>query len=124
MATLLAGTVVVIALEPDAAAMQVLFDVTSALSNVGLDTGVAGRDLSSPTKVAFTIVMLLGRLEIIGLVVLLRTPFVPSRAGKAYGGPSGSREEGSDREQPSDGADGDNPEADRDVGPEHPPPGA
>lgn len=159
VATLFAGTVVVVILEPDAPVLHVAFDVSSALSNVGLDAGVAGRELSAGAKVTFSALMLLGRLEILGLVVLLRAPFVPRRAGRAYlptpgtdgpddagvagqaddaGGDAAAGESGAPDQadetdetdqseragQTADQTADENPDAERDVGPEHPPPGA
>jgi trk system potassium uptake protein TrkH len=48
-----------------------LFDVVSAITNTGLSTGVAAHDLSAPLKGLLCLGMLAGRVEIIGLVVLL-----------------------------------------------------
>lgn len=50
------------------------FDALSALSGVGLSTGVIGPDLSSPLKAVVIIAMLAGRLEFFVLVAL----FLPS----------------------------------------------
>jgi trk system potassium uptake protein TrkH len=48
-----------------------LFDTISALSTVGLSSGVVGADLSDTLKLALTFVMWLGRLEFIAVLVLL-----------------------------------------------------
>lgn len=90
--TLALGTVLLLLLVPGRPPLHVLFDVTSALSNVGLSTGVVDRALGGPPKVALTVLMVLGRLEILGLVVLLRGIVV-------RGGPSGG-----DRHHPPAGA--------------------
>ncbi len=48
-----------------------LFEVVSAMGTVGLSSGVTRPDLAPPLKVLLCINMLLGRLEIIALLVLL-----------------------------------------------------
>lgn len=123
MSTLLAGVITVSVLEPTARTMHVLFDVTSSLSNVGLDAGVVGGDLGSTTKIVFTVLMLVGRLEILGLVVLLRAPFVPDgpeQRDASTAAPADADHEATPVEDDAE----ENPEAEEDVGPEHPPPGA
>lgn len=126
--TLFAGTVLVVVLEPTAATLHVLFDVSSALSNVGLDTGVAGRDLGAPATVVFILLMLLGRLEILGLIVLLRAPFVPTRSPdrETHAGTRESDVAGRESLDQRGRAAGEDQaeQAQREVGPEHPPPGA
>lgn len=52
-------------------AMESLFDTVSALSTVGLGTGVVGPDLPDRLTVLFTFAMWLGRLEFIAVLVLL-----------------------------------------------------
>lgn len=74
--SLMAGAFLLLLLAPGERPDAVLFDVTSALSNVGLDTGIVDRDLGWAPKTTFIVVMLLGRLEILGLLVLLRTVVV------------------------------------------------
>jgi trk system potassium uptake protein TrkH len=51
--------------------LDALFDVVSAVGTVGLSTGVVGPALESPLKLLLCLVMLLGRLEILALLVLL-----------------------------------------------------
>ncbi len=51
--------------------MAALFDVTSALSTVGLSVGVSGPSLSDPLKLLLSFLMLAGRVEIIGLAIVL-----------------------------------------------------
>jgi trk system potassium uptake protein TrkH len=62
--TIAAGTAVVGALT-DAALRDVLFEVTSAVSNVGLSTGVADAELSGTGKGVFSLLMYLGRVELL-----------------------------------------------------------
>lgn len=83
VATLAAGTFVLLLLVPSARPHHVLFDVTSALSNVGLDTGVVDRSLPGSAKAGFVALMVLGRLEILGLLVLARTVVVRAEGGEA-----------------------------------------
>lgn len=80
--TLAAGAFAMLLLVPGAAPQHVLFDVTSALSNVGLDTGVVDRDLHGPAKATFILLMALGRLEILGLLVLARVFVVAQEGGE------------------------------------------
>lgn len=75
--TLVMGTFVMMLLVPGQDPHRLLFDVASALSNVGLDAGVVDRELGWAPKSTLTLLMVLGRLEILGFVVLLRTVGVP-----------------------------------------------
>lgn len=59
-----------LSLLTDAPAAVVAFDTASALSNVGLDTGLAGGQLPWSGKVLLTLVMYLGRLELLAALVL------------------------------------------------------
>lgn len=52
-------------------ALDALFEVTSALSTVGLSTGISAPDLAPLLKLLLCVDMLLGRLEILALLVLL-----------------------------------------------------
>lgn len=54
---------------------QILFDATSALSNVGLSTGVTGAGMPENAKYIISLMMWLGRLEIMAIVILLISPF-------------------------------------------------
>lgn len=51
--------------------MNALFEVVSATCTVGLSTGLAGPDLDIPLKVVLIADMLLGRVEILALLVVL-----------------------------------------------------
>lgn len=62
--TIAIGTAAIAGLT-DAPMRDVIFDVTSALSNVGLDTGVVDPDLNGAAKATFTALMYLGRLELL-----------------------------------------------------------
>ena len=52
-------------------ALPALFDTVSALSTVGLSTGLVGADLAPDLKLSLAFAMLLGRLEFIAVLVLL-----------------------------------------------------
>ncbi len=68
--TLFLGVFFLLILEPDKKIIDIFFDVTSALSNVGLSTGVAIESLKLFSKIIFILLMWLGRLEIIPILVL------------------------------------------------------
>jgi trk system potassium uptake protein TrkH len=51
--------------------LDALFEVVSAVGTVGLSTGITGPDLEVGLKLLLTLAMLLGRLEILALLVLL-----------------------------------------------------
>ncbi|WP_306118860.1 MULTISPECIES: potassium transporter TrkG [unclassified Roseitalea] len=48
-----------------------LFDIVSALSTVGLSSGVTGPDLADPLKLVLIVAMLAGRLEFLALIVVI-----------------------------------------------------
>ncbi|MCC8360482.1 TrkH family potassium uptake protein [Salinimicrobium sediminilitoris] len=54
---------------------QILFDTASALSNVGLSTGVTGAGMPENAKYLLSLLMWLGRLEIMAIVILIISPF-------------------------------------------------
>ena len=68
---LMLGLMAVLLLTPgtDAPLEDVLLDVTAALSTAGLSTGFVGPDLPSGTLVAISLVMWLGRLEVLAVLV-------------------------------------------------------
>ncbi len=51
--------------------LDALFDIASAVGTVGLSTGVAGPGLESGLKLVLSLDMLMGRIEILALLVLL-----------------------------------------------------
>ena len=57
-------------IEPNNAFANLFFDVTSALSNVGLSTGVVIHSISVLSKIVFILLMWFARLEIIPILVL------------------------------------------------------
>lgn len=57
---------------------QILFDVSSALNNVGLSAGVNGNEMSVFSKGVFIVLMWIGRLEIFACIILIYT-FIKSR---------------------------------------------
>jgi len=82
--TLYAGTILlswfcflVAGLEP----LDSLFDVVSAIGTVGLSAGIAGPELATPLKLVLCLDMLMGRLEILAILVLAypRNWFAPRR---------------------------------------------
>ncbi len=65
-----AGAVWVVLLSLGFPALPALFDTVSALSTVGLSTGVIGPDLPPGAQIALSFAMWLGRLEFIAVIVL------------------------------------------------------
>ena len=53
------------------APLDALFEVTSAASTVGLSTGITGPGLDALSKGILSVDMLMGRVEILALVLLL-----------------------------------------------------
>ncbi|NGX51224.1 MAG: Trk system potassium uptake protein TrkH [Chlamydiae bacterium] len=81
--SLLLGWFFILRWVPDGGALDALFDVTSALSNVGLTSGIVNPDFSSIGKCIFMFLMWIGRLEIIpALVLLLSLPMSLRKDGK------------------------------------------
>ncbi|NIR29960.1 MAG: TrkH family potassium uptake protein [Gammaproteobacteria bacterium] len=77
---ILVGTLLLLhAVGPGAALEEVILEVSSALSNVGLTSGIAGPDLHWSGRVGLILIMWMGRLEIVPVLVLLSALFVVSR---------------------------------------------
>lgn len=66
-----AGTVWAVLVSLGHPALPALFDTISALSTVGLSTGVIGPDLPPGAQLMLTLAMWLGRLEFIAVLVLI-----------------------------------------------------
>ena len=62
-------------LSPEHPLEYVIFDVMSAQSNVGLDSGITGPTMPDSAKAMLIINMWVGRLEIIPTAVLLGAVF-------------------------------------------------
>ena len=64
------------------APLDALFEVTSAVGTVGLSTGITSADLEWPLKALLCLDMLLGRLEVLALLVILYpATWIGKRAG-------------------------------------------
>ena len=76
IAFLIVGVAVLLrTLSPAYELEYVIFDVMSAQSNVGLDSGIAGPDLPALGKAMLIVNMWVGRLEVIPVAVLLSATF-------------------------------------------------
>lgn len=64
---------------------QILFDSASALSNVGLSTGVTAASMPENGKYLLSLLMWLGRLEIMAVVIFFVTPFYLSKGKPGEG---------------------------------------
>jgi trk system potassium uptake protein TrkH len=69
--TLLIGWFLILRWSPPGKALDTLFEVMSAMSNVGLTSGLLTPDFSFSGKCIFMLLMWLGRLEIIPAIILL-----------------------------------------------------
>lgn len=75
MATLAVGSLILSLLVGDKFTFeQVLFDAASALSNVGLSSGLTGPELTNEAKILLTTLMWAGRLEIMAVLIFLFSP--------------------------------------------------
>lgn len=80
--SLVAGCVLLsIFLPPGVTFMQTLFEVSSALNNVGLSAGVTAHSLSAAGKWILIFLMWMGRLEVFAVLVLFYSVF---RVGKTF----------------------------------------
>jgi trk system potassium uptake protein TrkH len=68
-------TVFLAVLSPDHPLEYVIFDVMSAQSNVGLDSGITGPEMPAAAKAMLLLNMWVGRLEVIPVAVLLGAVF-------------------------------------------------
>jgi len=76
----LAGTLLLLhAAGPGVALDHVVLEVTSALGNVGLTTGITGPELHWSGKLGLIVVMWMGRLEIVPVLVLVAALVMASR---------------------------------------------
>lgn len=81
--TLFLGWFFILKWVPKEKALDALFEVTSAMSNVGLSSGIVSPDLPISAKWIFIFLMWIGRLEIIpALVLLLTLPLLFKRSPK------------------------------------------
>lgn len=77
IAAILIGTFVLMtSAGPGYAPHEVLFEVTSAMSNVGLSTGITGASLPWPAKLTLIVIMWMGRLEITAVLVFVGLPII------------------------------------------------
>ncbi len=65
--------------EKDQSLMSIIFDSASALSNVGLSTGLISTSLCTLSKFILMFVMWLGRLEIIPIIIMFLSFFMPMK---------------------------------------------
>ena len=66
-----ASTILVMHLQPTSFdSSNVIFDVTSAMSNTGVSTGFVSPDMDTAAKILFIFVMWIGRLEVIPVIML------------------------------------------------------
>ena len=65
-----------LAVEGTVPFIDVFFEAASALSNVGLSTGLTGPDLAPFGRVVLIGLMWAGRLELLSLVILLLLPVI------------------------------------------------
>lgn len=73
--TLTAGVIVILHVAPpDYSLSHVIFEAASALSSVGLSTGVTHPDLAWSGKLTLSLLMWMGRLEIVPVLVLFSWP--------------------------------------------------
>jgi trk system potassium uptake protein TrkH len=69
------GIILIAALFPEQTLGNVFFEVCSAQGNVGLTTGITHIEMSSISKIILIFNMWIGRLEIIPIIVLIRSIF-------------------------------------------------
>ena len=72
---LIAGVILISTIFPTETLSNVIFEVCSAQSNVGLTTGLTDITMSNIAKIMLIFNMWIGRLEIIPIIVLIRSMF-------------------------------------------------
>jgi len=77
--SLFSGVVFLIFLEKDKKTIDIFFDVTSALSNVGLSSGITVSTMHIASKIVMIFLMWLGRLEIVPVIVFVLSFFYASQ---------------------------------------------
>ncbi|WP_316358541.1 TrkH family potassium uptake protein [Candidatus Neptunichlamydia sp. REUL1] len=81
--TLFLGWFLILKWVPKGSGLDALFEVTSAMSNVGLSSGIVHPDLPTAGKWIFMALMWMGRLEIIpALILILTLPMIFTRSSK------------------------------------------
>jgi trk system potassium uptake protein TrkH len=81
--SLVVGSFLIILSEGDKYLLhQILFDVSSALNNVGLSAGVNGNEMTGFSKIVFICLMWIGRLEIFACIVLIYSFFISGHFNK------------------------------------------
>ena len=76
------GWLVMLLALPRATPVHLLFECASALGSVGLSTGITEAQMPAAAKLCLTMLMWLGRLEIISAVMLLTLPITALRRAK------------------------------------------
>ena len=77
LGTFVFGVLALAVVMPDSVALaRIVFDVASAVSAVGLTTGITGAGMPTAAKLTLVAVMWAGRLEVFPVLVLLRSLFV------------------------------------------------
>ncbi|MDT0650299.1 TrkH family potassium uptake protein [Autumnicola edwardsiae] len=81
--SLIVGSFLIILSEGDKYLLhQILFDVSSALNNVGLSAGVNENEMTGFSKIVFICLMWIGRLEIFSCIVLIYSFFISGHFNK------------------------------------------
>jgi trk system potassium uptake protein TrkH len=88
LTTIAIGSLCLVFLLPPATSLvAIVFDATSAVSTVGLSTGLVSATMPDTAKALFIALMWMGRLEIVPVIVLLATLAGPRRRKRKGTGP-------------------------------------